>query len=296
VEVDSSSGVLTWTPTEAQGPDTNTITVVVSDNGGPSLSDTNSFTVIVREVNRAPVLAPLMDCTHVPGAIRWITNAASDPDEPPGQLTYTLLNAPPGMAIGPTSGVLVWGPAANCPPLTNTVVVRVTDQGSPGLTDEQSFVANLISVPCLKIVCAGAGSVALSWPAAATDAGFVLQVCTNLAPGSDWQVVSGSPTVMGDENLLSESAAGRFRAFRLASALTPLPTLQIAPTPSNAVVVSWPVAAAAAGFVLQAAPDLAPPIAWSDATNSVDANGTMNFISAPAAGTNGCYRLRLELP
>src|SRR5439155_496992 len=49
-----SSGVITWTPTEAQGPSTNTITTVVTDNGVPPLSATNSFTVVVTEMNSAP--------------------------------------------------------------------------------------------------------------------------------------------------------------------------------------------------------------------------------------------------
>src|SRR5207249_4935884 len=53
--IDSSSGAISWTPTEAQGPSTNTVTVRVTDNGSPVLSDTKSFTVTVREVNSAPV-------------------------------------------------------------------------------------------------------------------------------------------------------------------------------------------------------------------------------------------------
>ncbi len=49
-----TEGVLTWTPTEAEGPSTNLITVVVTDDGSPALSATNTFTVIVSEVNTAP--------------------------------------------------------------------------------------------------------------------------------------------------------------------------------------------------------------------------------------------------
>src|SRR5439155_65574 len=53
VNLNPSTGVLTWTPTEAQGPSTNLITVRVTDNGAPPLSATNSFSVIVTEVNSA---------------------------------------------------------------------------------------------------------------------------------------------------------------------------------------------------------------------------------------------------
>ncbi len=43
----SSTGLISWTPTAAQGPSTNTVTVRVFDNGVPSLSATNSFTIVV---------------------------------------------------------------------------------------------------------------------------------------------------------------------------------------------------------------------------------------------------------
>src|SRR5206468_1136119 len=52
----SGNGIITWTPTEAQGPGLATFTTVVTDNGAPSLSTTNTFTVTVTEVNVAPVL------------------------------------------------------------------------------------------------------------------------------------------------------------------------------------------------------------------------------------------------
>jgi hypothetical protein len=48
------NGIITWTPMEAQGPSTNTITTVVTDNGVPPMSATNSFTVVV--TGSAPAL------------------------------------------------------------------------------------------------------------------------------------------------------------------------------------------------------------------------------------------------
>src|SRR5207244_5573456 len=52
----AANGAIAWTPSEAQGPSTNVVTVRVFDDGTPSLSATNSFTVVVNEVNTAPVL------------------------------------------------------------------------------------------------------------------------------------------------------------------------------------------------------------------------------------------------
>ena len=45
--INSTSGVFTWTPTEAQGQGTNIIIVSVTDNGPPPLSATQSFIVVV---------------------------------------------------------------------------------------------------------------------------------------------------------------------------------------------------------------------------------------------------------
>ncbi len=55
------NGIITWTPSQAESPSTNTLTTVVTntdpfDPVNPHLSATNSFTVVVKEVNVAPVL------------------------------------------------------------------------------------------------------------------------------------------------------------------------------------------------------------------------------------------------
>ena len=49
--VDSVSGAIGWPTGEAQGGTTNRFSLVARDNGLPSLSTTQSFNVIVREVN-----------------------------------------------------------------------------------------------------------------------------------------------------------------------------------------------------------------------------------------------------
>ena len=45
--IDTNSGVFSWRPTIAQSPSTQTVAVVVSDNGAPILAATNNFTVTV---------------------------------------------------------------------------------------------------------------------------------------------------------------------------------------------------------------------------------------------------------
>ena len=45
--IDPTSGLFHWTPSAAQAPSTNQITVTVTDNGAPNLSDRKSFSVVV---------------------------------------------------------------------------------------------------------------------------------------------------------------------------------------------------------------------------------------------------------
>lgn len=58
VALDPITGVLTWRPSDTQGGTTNTLSVVVTDNGPVPRSATQSFTVIVRDTHPDFVLTP----------------------------------------------------------------------------------------------------------------------------------------------------------------------------------------------------------------------------------------------
>ena len=130
--------MITWTPTEAQGPGTNTIVTVVTDNGVPPLSATNSFEVVVTEVNTAPQLPLQTNHTIAELSLLTVTNTAADSDLPTNGLTYQLLNAPDGALID-TNGVITWTPTEAEGPGTNTIVTVVTDNGLPPLSATNSF-------------------------------------------------------------------------------------------------------------------------------------------------------------
>ncbi len=149
----SHTGLISWTPTEAQGPSTNTVTVRVFDDGTPSLSATNSFTVTVREVNSAPILMLPPDQT-IDELSLWTTNATGvDTDSPPNTLTFELVSGPSGLTVS-TNGVIAWTPTEAQGPSTNTVTVRVFDNGSPVLSATNSFtvtVREVNSAPALTL-------------------------------------------------------------------------------------------------------------------------------------------------
>ncbi len=134
-----TNGVITWTPTEAQGPTTNTILTVVNDGFA---SATNSFVVIVTEMNQPPVLPVQTNRTIAELSILTVTNTASDPDLPASVLTYQLLNAPDGAVID-ANGVITWTPSEAQGPATNTLTTVVSDGA---LSATNSFVVTVTEV------------------------------------------------------------------------------------------------------------------------------------------------------
>jgi PKD repeat protein len=54
--IDPSTGVFTWTPTEAQGPGNYPLKVIVTDNGASPMNDFETIQVTVNEVNLNPIV------------------------------------------------------------------------------------------------------------------------------------------------------------------------------------------------------------------------------------------------
>ncbi len=143
--INSSNGVITWTPSEAQGPGTYTITTRVVDNGTPPLSATNAFTVVVNEVNTAPVLPAQTNRTTVGLASLTVTNTATDTDIPVNPLAYALSVAPTNAAIS-ANGVITWTPVASQVPSTNTFTTTVTDTNTNAVNSQHLVASNTFTV------------------------------------------------------------------------------------------------------------------------------------------------------
>ena len=136
--INPTNGLFTWTPTEGQGPGTNLFGVIVTDDGSPSMSATQRFTVVVLESNRPPVIPLIADQTVNEGDFVIASVLATDPDLPLQSLTFTLAEAPAGASLS-DGGLFLWTPAENQGPSTNRVVVIATDDGSPSLSATQQF-------------------------------------------------------------------------------------------------------------------------------------------------------------
>lgn len=123
--INATSGVFTWTPTEAQGPDEYTFDIVVSDGND---TDSETITVTVDEVNSVPDLGTIGNQTVDEETELTFTVTAADADEPANVLTFSLGDtSPAGASIDPDSGVFTWIPTEAQGPGTYTFDVKVSD-------------------------------------------------------------------------------------------------------------------------------------------------------------------------
>ena len=155
VDLNTSTGVLTWKPTEAQGPSTNVLTLRVSDNGIPSLSITQSFTVVVLETNGAPTLNPIGNKTVKSGSTLTFTAKAADSDLPAQTLTFTLDGGAPDGATVTAEGQFSWTPTPAQSTSPHSITLRVTDNGSPALSASETIqvtVTDLNTAPVLSAI------------------------------------------------------------------------------------------------------------------------------------------------
>jgi hypothetical protein len=155
----STNGVITWTPAQTQSPSTNLITTIVTNSNPydlvtPLLTATNSFTVIVREVNVAPTLPVIPIQTVNAQALLTVTNTAVETNIH-ATVGYALLSAPAGVGIN-ASGLITWTPTRLQGPGTNVITTVVTNTDSfdtvnPHLSATNSFTV-IVYAPTLAAI------------------------------------------------------------------------------------------------------------------------------------------------
>jgi len=153
MNIGASSGLFTWIPAQSQSPGTDTVAVVVTDSGTPPLSITNSFSIVVQEVNVAPAL-PAVTPTNVNElSLLTVTNTAAESNIHSAITGYGLVNPPAGASIT-TNGIITWTPTQLQSPGTNTFTTIVTNSNpydliNPTLKSTNTFtvVVKEVNVP-----------------------------------------------------------------------------------------------------------------------------------------------------
>ena len=181
----TSAGVFTWTPTELQ-VGSHDITVQVTDG---SLTDSETLTVTVRDVNVAPVLNTIGDQTVNEFVELTFTATASDDDS----LTFSFDGTFPSGAAITSAGVFTWTPTESQDG-DHTITVQVTD-GS--LTDSETLTVTVNEVnvaPVLNAIGDKGTSelVELTFTATASDTDVVDNLVNTLTFSFDGTVPSGA--------------------------------------------------------------------------------------------------------
>jgi uncharacterized repeat protein (TIGR01451 family) len=194
----STNGIIIWTPVQTQSPSTNTITTVVTNSDpfdlvNSNLMATNSFTVIVREVNTAPALPTILTQMVNEQTLLTVTNTATNSNIHAGILGYGLVNSPTNMFIS-TNGIITWTPIRNQSPSTNKITTVVTNSDPFDLVNTQLTATNNFTVIVIPFVLTGPTRLANGdfQFVFSTGAGvnYTIQYSTNL---TDWISIISFP-------------------------------------------------------------------------------------------------------
>jgi len=179
------------------------------------------LSIVVVSANHAPALAAIGNQSINVLQPLVFTNTATDSDLPAQVLTFSLdPGSPDGAFIDPSTGVFAWIPSRAQAHSTNAVTVRVTDSGSPALSDAETFTVVVgdylevqLGTTILQAGTSGAVTVAMNATAPVTNVNFTLTVpesnLINLALGSPLPALrSATLTRTAPGQYLASFAAG----------------------------------------------------------------------------------------
>jgi len=140
---DPATGVFAWTPTESQQGQY-VVTFTATDDGTPRLADSEAVTITVREVNAAPVLAPIGGRSVDEHTLLQFTVSAGDPDDvPANSVTLSAVGLPPGATFDPATGVFAWMPSESQQG-QYVVTFTATDDGMPRLSASETVTLTVV--------------------------------------------------------------------------------------------------------------------------------------------------------
>lgn len=199
MSIDALSGAFRWTPAEDQDG-SHSATITVSDG---TLEASETISITISEVNKAPVLASIGDHVTSEGVELTFTAIASDVDLPVNALTYSLdaTSVSNGMTIDASSGAFNWTPD-ELQNGTYSVTVTVND----GVLETNETINITVSEVNVAPVLASIGDqntdegVELTFVASATDVDLPLN---NLTYSLDATSISNGMTINASSGVFS---------------------------------------------------------------------------------------------
>lgn len=162
--------------------------------------------------NTAPLLATIGDrFVHVGQSVQF-TVTATDAQSAYQSLTFSLSNAPAGASINATSGAFQWTATNAIAPGTNVITVRVTDNGTPTMSDAKNFSVFVSSLPQFTgVVLGGNGQFQLTFNTLPGQ-NYQIQYKTNLTDAT-WISLGGPLAGTGNPRTTSDDISGSQQRF-----------------------------------------------------------------------------------
>ncbi|MFH1230427.1 MAG: putative Ig domain-containing protein [Planctomycetota bacterium] len=136
--LDSATGAFSWTPSYDQAG-SYPVTFTVTDNGIPApLSDEETVTITVNNVNRPPILTAVSDKSVDENVLLTFTLSATDPDG--DALSYSATGLPNGAIL--EGDTFSWTPDYTQAGTYSNIKFRVTD---PGLLYDEKVITILVN-------------------------------------------------------------------------------------------------------------------------------------------------------
>jgi hypothetical protein len=163
--------------------------------------------------NTPPTLASVANQTINAGVTLVLTNAATDTDQPPQTLTFSLLSAPNNATLVPlnaTNAIFTWRPLVSQASTTNTITLKVADSVMPSLSATNSFTVtiNPLAQPTVSSINVSGGQVSLV-ATGAVGPDYTVWVSTNL---TSWQILFTSNSPSTPVTLMDTNNPGAYTA------------------------------------------------------------------------------------
>jgi hypothetical protein len=148
--------------------------------------------------NTAPVLAPIDNRTVILGQSLLLHFSAQDAEAPPQVLSYSLVPpVPDGAFLNGSSGAFQWTPTAQSA-ASNYFTVRVSDSGSPMMSDTQSFIVWVAPPPAAVITPPSAEGILALGFGTVPGHRYRVQYKDHL-DAADWTPLSGYENYLADD-------------------------------------------------------------------------------------------------
>jgi hypothetical protein len=184
------------------------------------LSASNSFLVVVNEINVAPRLLVQTNRVLVGQQSLAVTNTGWDVDWPLNGLSYELIGAPVGAVID-TNGIITWTPTVEQVPSTNVFQTVVTDDNSWAVNSQHLSATNAFTVvvmnrPSFRAVSMGVSNDVV-WIAWESVPGQTYRVqYKNSLTAADWTDLQPDVVATGFTASTTDAlTAGQLRIYRV---------------------------------------------------------------------------------